>query len=157
MKTSRWFSRPNSFLSTLRLTLAGSLVVAAAALGVGAVKLSVPASLGKSDLTNVAPNTFRKDFDEADGGNKMTRPGLDQDRGPLSAALAEFAHRAYPLEDIPTEASENAISGFNRFVATTSGVGNGKKAPGAWHLVGPSNAVFPDILTFAGQQYTTSG
>ena len=157
MKTSRWFSRPNSFLSTLRLTLAGSLVVAAAALGVGAVKLSVPASLGKSDLTNVAPNKFRKDFDEADGGNKMTRPGLDQDRGPLSAALAEFAHRAYPLEDIPTEASENAISGFNRFVATTSGVGNGKKAPGAWHLVGPSNAVFPDILTFAGQQYTTSG
>ena len=153
MKTPRWFSQSKSYL---RITIAGSLVIAAAALGFTAVKMSGPTSSPDSNRRAQAVSKFQKDFDEL-SDNKVARPGAETDRGPLSAALEEFAHRAIPLDDVPTEASQNAISGFNRFVATTKGVGNGKKAPGAWHLAGPSNAQFPDILTFAGQQYTTSG
>ena len=33
----------------------------------------------------------------------------------------------------------------------------GKNSPGQWSLAGPSTANFPDILTFSGAAYTTSG
>ena len=36
-------------------------------------------------------------------------------------------------------------------------MGKGKNTPGAWTLVGPSTANFPDVLTFSGAAYTTSG
>jgi hypothetical protein len=141
----------------LRFSAASLLLVSGLSLAFVATKTSSPPVVGKSDsLGKSAFEKFRMDRDEA-MANKVGRPGFDTDRGPLSAALEEFAHRAYPADDIPTEASLSAISGFNRFVATTNGVGKGKKAPDAWHLIGPSNAIFPDILTFSGAQYTTSG
>src|SRR4029077_18591930 len=136
-----------SVSSYLRVAVAGTLVVAAVALGVAAVKTARLPLSGKSGTKSTAPNKFRKDFD-AGYSNKMAVPGPTSERGPLAAALEDFAHRAYPLDDVPTEASLNAISGFNHFVATTAGVGNGKKTVGAWHLIGPSNAVDPSILTF---------
>jgi hypothetical protein len=120
-----------------------------------ATKTSSPFLLGKSGNTHQPIHKFRMDRDVL--SNKMAIPGLGQDRGPLDAALEDFARRAYPADDVPTEASLNAISGFNQFVATTAGVGNGKNTPGAWHLIGPSTAIFPDILTFSGAQYITSG
>jgi len=86
----------------------------------------------------------------------MAIPG-DKDHGPLAAALENFSLRAYPLDDVPTEASQNAIASFNRFVAASNGNGKGKKTTGQWHLIGPSTAIFPDILTFSGAQYVTSG
>ena len=33
----------------------------------------------------------------------------------------------------------------------------GRPSVGAWQLVGPSKSDFPDILTFSGAQYFTSG
>src|SRR4029453_11472904 len=42
--------------------------------------------------------------------------------------------------------------------ARARGVGRGPNAPtSAWTLVGPSTANFPDVLTFSGAAYTTSG
>ena len=37
------------------------------------------------------------------------------------------------------------------------GVGRGPNTPGNWALAGPSTANFPNVLTFSGASYTTSG
>src|SRR4029077_8619404 len=144
-----------SVFSHLRIAAAVTLMSAAAALAFVAVNPSGPLLLGKSD-NQAAINKLRENRVEL-FRNKLALPGAEREGGPATAALEEFAHRAIPLNDVPTEASQNAISGFNRFVATTSGVGNGKKTVGAWHLIGPSTAVDPSILTFSGAQYLTSG
>jgi len=144
-----------SAFSHLRIAAAVTLMSAAAALAFVAVNPSGPLLLGKSD-NQAAINKLRENRVEL-FRNKLALPGAEREGGPATAALEEFAHRAIPLNDVPTEASQNAISGFNRFVATTSGVGNGKKTVGAWHLIGPSTAVDPSILTFSGAQYVTSG
>jgi len=145
------FNKP---LRYLRFTIAGSMLLAAAAFGYHALKPSAPKLLTESDTETVG-SKFKKDFDER-FSNKMTIPG-DKDRGPLAAALENFSLRAYPADDVPTEASLNAIASFNQFAAASNGNGNGKKSTTQWHLIGPSTAIFPDILTFSGAQYVTSG
>jgi hypothetical protein len=145
-------TRSYRLFSFVRMTTAIALGSAAVAMAFVAVKgPTQPIASAHQDRTS----KFRQDRDEL-LRNKLALPG-DRDFGPLNAAIEDFAHRAYPLDDVPTEASLNAISGFNHFVAATAGVGNGKNTPGAWHLVGPSNAVDPNILTFSGAQYVTSG
>src|SRR5438270_4185904 len=146
-------SSRNRLLSYFRIGSGVTLIFAAAAMAFVAVKPPRTPATASPPVRNV--EKFRHDRDEF-LGNKLALPG-DKDSGPLSAAIEDFAHRAIPLDDIPTEASQNAISGFNRFVATTKGIGNGKKAPGAWHLIGPSTASDPNILTFSGAPYVTSG
>ena len=72
---------------------------------------------------------------------------------PTRAAAEDFLHRAYPAADLPFSATLNAIAGFNQLQRNTAG-----QAPvGTWSLIGPSTANFPDILTFSGEEYTTSG
>jgi hypothetical protein len=149
------FSRYNRLRITLRVASGALLLGAGLSLAFVATKTFTPPSLGKPDARVAAVNRFGKDFDER-FSNKMTVPG-DKDRGPLAAALENLALRAYPLDDVPTEASQNAIASFNRFVAASNGGGRGKKSTTQWHLIGPSNAIFPDILTFSGAQYVTSG
>jgi len=153
MKIAFW---PNRFSHYLRFAIAGSLLFAAAAFGYHVFKAPNVRPLGKSGPSSRLPSIIHKDFDSG-YSNKMALPGIERDSGPLTAALEDFAHRAYPLDDVPTEASLNAIAGFNQFVAQTKGVGQGKKTPGSWHLMGPSNATDPSILTFSGSQYVTSG
>src|SRR5438874_2444757 len=126
-------SSRNPLLSYLRTGSGVTLISAAATMAFVAIKTPTTSATASAPTRNV--DKFRQDRDEL-LGNKLALPG-DKDFGPLSAAIEDFAHRAIPLDDIPTEASQNAISGFNRFVATTKGIGNGKKAPGAWHLIGP--------------------
>jgi hypothetical protein len=154
MKTPRWFTR-NRLLSQLRIATAVTITSAAAAMAFVAVNNSSPLLSGSSAPTHEAINKFRQDRDF--GGNKLAIPGLGQDRGPLDAALEAFALRAYPADDVPTEASLNAIASFKQIKARGAAVGNGKNTLAQWHLIGPSNAIFPDILTFSGQQYVTSG
>jgi hypothetical protein len=160
--------RFNSVLSYLRVAIAGSLVISAAALGFNAVKMSSPPSLGKSDVTSAAPNKFRKDFDQSLGGNKRTMPGPGLDRGPLAAALENFALRAYPADDVSSEATMAAIAGFNKLKSASVAHRRARNTAGhriaetiaasnPWNLVGPSQAIDPSILTFSGKQYVTSG
>ncbi|HMC28383.1 MAG TPA: hypothetical protein VKM56_11385, partial [Verrucomicrobiae bacterium] len=153
MKSNHRFTRLSSHL---RLFTAGTLISAAAALGFTAVKMSSPPSLVDSSRHAEALSKFRQDVDES-LGNKVSRPGISRDRGPHSAALEKFHLRAYPAADVPSEATRNAIAAFKQFQASSPAVAAPEAPVGPWKLIGPKTAVFPDILTFSGAQYITSG
>jgi hypothetical protein len=101
------------------------------------------------------------------GGAKLTARGLAGNYGepgegdlakgedPSAAAEEAYAARAYPSDDIPIEATLNALAAFNAVKAR--GVGKGKNTPGQWTNAGPSTANYPDLLTFSGASYTASG
>ena len=116
-----------------------------------AIKAPSPTLASSQDRLRTI-SKFRGDRDEL-GGNKRTLPGLDRDHGPLLAALEDYAHRAYPAKDVPMSATLNAIASFTQVRAMSVG----RPAAGAWQLIGPSKADVPDILTFSGAQYFTSG
>src|SRR5215469_1838719 len=78
-----------------------------------------------------------------------------QSEDPTSAAMEDYANRAYPAAYVPMQLTINAQQGWANMKA--QGVGKDKNKPGTWTLAGPSNAIFPDILTFSGAQITTSG
>src|ERR1700719_2133293 len=133
-----------SVFSYLRFAAAGTLVLAAVALAVTTAKLSGPLQAGKSAVNEDAFNKFRQDGDEL-LGNKVTRPGISRDKGPLGAALQKFSLRAYPAADVPSEATLNAIAAFKqlkaRGVAAPLASTNTLSALGEWQLIGPSSAV----------------
>jgi hypothetical protein len=124
---------------------------AAAAMAFVAVKPSGPMLASSQDRLRTI-SKFRGDRDEL-GGNKRTLPGLDRDHGPLLAALEDYAHRAYPAKDVPMTATLNALAGFRQVKAMSMG----RPAAGAWQSIGPSKADDPNILTFSGAEYFTSG
>ena len=162
MKTSRSFSRPNRVLSFLRFASGLTLISAAAAMAFVAAKPSVPLLLSKSDNPPKTVEKFKQDGDEL-LGNKVTRPGISRDKGPLGAALQKFSLRAYPAADVPSEATSNAIAAFKHLKARGAAARLSSNAPtalaalGEWQLIGPSSAVEPAILTFSGAQFITSG
>jgi len=84
------------------------------------------------------------------GGNRRTMPGPEIDRGPITADQERYANRAYPASDVPFKLTRNAQNAWAsaRSLAPSAG---------AWTLIGPSGGLFPDILTFSGRQYITSG
>src|SRR5215813_14498599 len=152
MKTPRSFSQTR-FVSTVRFTIAGTLLTAALAMAF--VTIKPPSStLTSSQDPHRAITKFRGDPDQV-GKNKLTLPG-DRDLGPMLAAMEDYAHRAYPAKDVPMHATLNALAGF-RHVQHMS---MGKRPPGSsgtWQLIGPDKANNPNILTFSGAQYFTSG
>jgi hypothetical protein len=150
MKTPHSFNRKR-FSSAVRFTSAGTLLLAAAAMAFVAIKPPSPTLVSAQDrLRNVSK--FRGDRDLL-GGNKRTLPGLDRDQGPLLAALEDYAHRAYPAKDVPMWATQNAIASFTQVKAMSVE----RPSVGAWQLIGPSKSDAPDILTFSGAEYFTSG
>ncbi len=106
MKTPRSFSQTR-FVSTVRFTIAGTLLCAAAAMAFVAVKPSGPFLLGKSGNTDQEIKKFRQDRDQM-GGNRRTIPGPEIDRGPIIADQERYAHRAYPASDVPFRLTRNA-------------------------------------------------
>jgi hypothetical protein len=155
MKLIRLFNGSYFRPAYLRLAVAGSLVVAGAALGFTAWKASSPPALADSDRQSESMNKFRQDLDEL-LGNKVTRPGVSRDKGPAAAALAKLQLRAYPAADVSPDATRNAIASFKNLQTQTAAAKPGGN-PSQWQLIGPSTAVFPPILTFSGAQYVTSG
>jgi hypothetical protein len=149
MKTPRWFSR-NHLLSQFRIASAVALMSAAAAMAFVAAKPPGPFLLGKSGNTNKAINKFRQDRDQT-GGNRRTMPGPEIDRGPITAAQERYANRAYPASDVPFRLTRNAQRAWANVLSMSQPSAN------PWTLIGPSTANFPDILTFSGRDYTTSG
>jgi hypothetical protein len=155
MKIPRWFNRSTplqSYLRVLRVTTAGLLVAAAAALGYTSLKVSSPPSLRQTDVESSRPVKLRKGFEF---GNRVVSPGPEGDRGPLAYAEEQYDIRAYPAEEIPLSVTLNAQAAFNN--VKKQGVGQGKNVTGQWTLIGPSNADFPAVLTFSGAHTTTSG
>jgi hypothetical protein len=149
MKSHRSLTHRNRLVSNLRIAFAGTLISAAAAMAFVAVKPSSPLLSG-NERRDVSK--FREDRDEL-GGNRRALPGLERDRGPATAAEEDYANRAYPATDMPFSATLNAQAAFNQVKARAGST----KAIGTWTLAGPSKADFPDILTFSGAPYTTSG
>src|SRR6267378_4813505 len=120
-----------------------------------AVKTSGPVLSGKADQKRQATNKFRQDRDHL-FANKRAMPGPEiRLGGPLTAAEEDYANRAYPGTDVPLAATMNAHAAFNQVKAHSQA--NDRSRPGQWTLIGPSTANFPNILTFSGAAYTTSG
>src|SRR6266705_2682953 len=149
MKAPHSFSR-NRFFSSVRFAIAVTLISAAAAMALIAAKSSSPFLLGKSGNKNQAINKFRQDRDQT-GGNRRTMPGPEIDGGPTTAAQERYANRAYPASDVPFRLTRNAQQAWANVMSMSQPSAN------AWTLIGPSGGDFPDILTFSGREYITSG
>jgi len=154
MKTPRWFTRTR-FFSLARITSASILLTAAAAMAFVAVKPSGPLwgkSGNKNAINKISQNRaalFR---------NKLAIPGPEQEGGPTAAAEAAYAIRAAGAAYVPFTLTRRAQSAWTNVKARAAGKApNAPGAPGAWTLAGPSTANFPDVLTFSGAAYTTSG
>jgi len=99
---------------------------------------------------------------------------------PTAAAAEDYMHRAYPADELPLSATENAIAAFQQIMqasvpaATPTPTPGKKKKKGKhtalpaisspsiassfpWTNVGPTTAFFPSVLTFSGASYVTSG
>jgi hypothetical protein len=126
-----------------------TLMSAAAAMAFVAAKPSGPFLLGKSGNTDQAINKFRQSRDQV-SGNRRALPGPETDRGPLTAAEEAYANRAYPASDIPFKLTVNAQQAW-------TSVRSQAPSAGVWNLIGPSVPNVPDILTFSGRDYVTSG
>ena len=73
----------------------------------------------------------------------------------MAAAEEEYAKRAYPAAYVPFELTRNAHAAWSNARARALAIGT--PALGQWTLVGPSSANDPNVLTFSGAPYTTSG
>jgi hypothetical protein len=154
MKTHRWFNR-NCLVPHLRMASVVTLMSAAAAMAFVAVKPSGPL-WAKSDNKN-SINKFSQNHAEL-FRSKMTLPGPEREGGPVSAAEEDYAKRAFPATDIPFALRRNAHAAWANAKARAAAKGpHAPGAPGAWTLAGPSISNAPDILTFSGAAYTTSG
>ena len=153
MKNPSWFIR-NRLVSHLRFASAMTLMSAAAAMAFVAVKPSGPLWV-KSDNKN-AVDKFRQDRARL-FRNKMALPGPEREGGPTAAAEEEYAKRAYPAAYIPFELTRNARAGWSNATARALARVTVTQPLAQWTLVGPSSANDPEVLTFSGAPYTTSG
>jgi hypothetical protein len=154
MKTPHSFSR-NRLVSAVRFAIVGTLAFAALAMAFVAIK--PPTSTAVSSQNRLrAISKFRGDPDQP-GKNKLALPTIDRDLGPMLAAMEDYAHRAYPAKDVPMQATVNALAGFRHVQRMSMSRRAGPGTSGTWQLIGPDKANNPDILTFSGAQYFTSG
>ncbi|MGB9474954.1 MAG: hypothetical protein WCE87_07780 [Candidatus Udaeobacter sp.] len=157
MKITRWFVR-NRLQSHLRFATAIVLMSAAAAMAFVAMKPSGPL-WAKSDSKNAINKNRVALF-----RNKLAMPGPEREAGPMAAAEEDYANRAGPAPYVPFELTRKAQRAWSNVRAraanavTTTRLGPLlRPAPAQWTLVGPSSANNPDVLTFSGAPYTTSG
>ena len=126
-----------------------------------------------SDKSTSARDTLSKPSDQQTGPVRNTRnrfvvkqqaeygiasrsEGSDKSGTSERPNVAEeeaYQNRAYPAPYVPFRATLHA----SRAWSLIKGAGRGNSKLGTWTLAGPSKADFPDILTFAGTAYTTSG
>ena len=148
MKTLGSFIR-NRLSSHLRIASAVTLMSAAAAMAFVAANPPGPFLLGKSDNKDAA-NKFSRSRAEL-FRNKIAVPGPEREGGPTAAAEEDYANRAARTAYVPFTLTRNAQTAWANIKA------RGRRTAGAWTLAGPSTANFPDLLTFTGAPYTTSG
>jgi hypothetical protein len=155
MKTPHRF-KPNYLFSLLRTASAVTLMSAAAAMAFVAVRPPDPFLLAKAENKG-GIDKLRQNHAEL-FRSKMMVPGPEREGGPTSAADEDYARRAFPATDIPFALRRNAHAAWANAKARAAAKGpHAPGAPGAWTLAGPSISNAPDILTFSGAAYTTSG
>jgi hypothetical protein len=130
-----------------------TLMSAAAAMAFVAVKPSGPLWV-KSDSKD-AINKFAQNR-TALFRNKLAIPGPEREGGPMAGAEEEYAKRAYPAAYVPFALTRNAKNAWTN-VRATAMMTPDRRSRARWKLAGPSRADFPDILTFSGAPYRTSG
>jgi len=74
---------------------------------------------------------------------------------PSAAAEEQYQNQSYPAPYTPFRLTRTAQKAWVKVKGR--GAGTGPNTPGNWTLAGPSTANFPDVLTFSGASYTTSG
>src|SRR5262245_35810672 len=154
MKTPRQFTG-NRFVSHLRMAGVVTLMSAAAAMAFVAVKPSGPL-WAKSDNKNTFDKLMQDRIQYL--RNKLALPGAEREGGPTAAAEAAYASRAAGGAYVPFRLTRNAQRAWAN--AKGRAAAKGPQAPGAggtWTLAGPSSENFPNVLTFSGAAYTTSG
>jgi len=152
MKTPPWFNR-NRFFSLVRIATVITLMSVAAAMAFVAAKPSGRSLWAKSN-NKTAINKFAQDRTGL-FRNKLALPGPEREGGPTAAADEEYAKRAYPAAYVPFELTRNAHAAWSN--ATARALARATLPLGQWTLVGPSSANDPNVLTFSGAPYTTSG
>lgn len=138
----------SSVLLYLRLALAGTLVISAAALGFTAMKTSSPPSLGKSTAKASLPNKSRRDVDQT----VFAKIG---DAGDSPASWAEQNYQLNGGDQITGSDIAGARAAFS--VIQKSGVGKGKSSTTSWFSLGPTDSIYPAFLNRHGSQYITAG
>jgi len=135
----------HSLLSPVRIAIAAILLLAAVAF----VAPQIRFSSGKSNHKAMAKlQEARLQFLK----NKLEVPGGEQDPDAFSEALDDYIHRAYPANDVPFKLTVNAQKAFVKLKSQKN-----KNTTGSWTLAGPSTSNFPNVLTFSGATYATSG
>ena len=149
MKTPRQFKSTYLF-SLVRTASALTLMSAAAAMAFVAVESSGPLSWAKADnkhaIDKVRQNRaalFR---------NKLAIPGPQQEGGPTAAADEDYSNRAAGRAYVPFQLTSNAQQAWKRIKSQRN-----RNTVGTWTLAGPSKADDPNVLTFSGAEYFTSG
>ena len=151
MKTSRGFTQPNRILSVLRFGSGLILISAALAMAFVAVNPSGPLLVGKSDGKNQAIGKAEQDRNQW-LRNKLALPGAEREGGPTAFAEEAYAIRAAGGAYVPFQLTRNAQKAWTKIKSQKN-----KNTTGGWTLAGPSSENFPNILTFSGAAYTTSG
>ncbi len=136
-------------ISFLRVVTALFLISAASALTIVAIRPAGPFLTQRG--TQKQLDKFRRDPDAL--SNRRALPGPERDQVPTSAAEEEYAQRAYPAAYVPFKFTAQAQKAWSA-IATATG---NKPNASIWRLIGPATAPFPDVLTFSGARYVTSG
>ena len=134
---------------------AAALLLVGAAIAVAVATHGSGSTTARTDLTRLAKGG---DPDAAAATAKDT-PGEGPDVG--RAAAEEWAHKAYPANDIPFGAQVDALRSYQHLSAKYQG-SLPTLAPNAvgvnpWTSAGPTTAAYPDVLTFFGADYVASG
>jgi hypothetical protein len=74
--------------------------------------------------------------------------------GPVSAEEERYRNRAFPADDVPMEATLAARQAFSDDSSRSE---EGRHVPSSWTEIGPTNAVYPAVLTSTGAQFDASG
>src|SRR5256714_2321582 len=133
------------YIAGIRIAGAGALLIAAVGLAFTSARLErasvIPTSL-----------THHKEVQDVESGRNKAAVFSDFRRSDYNPATESYLLRAYPADEVSSEATVGAWNGWASV--------NGKKhSPGVWQLIGPSQASVPGVLNLLGDvaPYITAG
>src|SRR5437588_4825951 len=145
IKNPRWFNRLNFVSQKLRLVSAGSLVVAAVALGLSSFSTKPTVQFSENHTGSAAFLKHTEDLFAAKVGAAGEKP-------------ASWADQNYQLNGGDQITAGNISGARAAFSAIQKrGVGLAKTSTSSWFSLGPKNAIYPAFLNRHGSQYVTSG
>jgi hypothetical protein len=152
MKTPRRFTQLNRVLSFLRFGSGVTLISAAAAMALVAIKPSSPllpkSQARESTERGKVSAAFAKHREELFAARV----------GSVGEKPASWAQENYELNGGDQITADNILGARAAFTAIQKrGVGKGKISTASWFSLGPKNAIYPAFLNRHGSDYVTSG